>query len=578
MPIGILKTTKWSYHINTLSGVFTLILFLFISPYNLSAQNVGKISGVVNDTETGEPLIGCNVSIQGTTLGASTDIEGAFFILNVPPGKYDIQASMVGYQPVVQRGAVVNSGRTTNANFKLKSAAVIQKEVIVEATRPDVEKEKTSTSAIIRSEEVQALAGIRDVGDVLGLAADVTDGHFRGGRAGEEYYTLQGMGIVNPLNNTSAFLPIMSAVEEVEVITSGFGAQYGNAQSGIVNISMKEGKSDKWRSRAEMRMRAPGRKHFGPSVFDPKANPYLDLLMKEATWLLGDPQTNTPYYASMGSGLKDRYGRDTLVLLQVAQTLWRMQMKRDLLRDYGKEIDYSAEAAAGGPIDENVRMFLALRSNTIWPMFPTEQPNIQQQVMGNVATDIGKSAMLRFSGGISQDNNNIFPGSDGLGYYQWLWDRILSIQYQKTTNLQLGAKFTHSLSPSTFYELKLSSLWTKRKLGSSPSPSSVPDSFIVNPQNWQIDWDKIIPQVTKSPDEFYYLRGRSEFRDELTRTISLDASLTSQITKSHLINGGIQFNSYLVDVSNYLNVREGSGGPMELYKGSSKNSNISLVL
>ncbi len=71
------------------------------------------------------------------------------------------------------------------------------------------------------------------------------------------------MGIVNPLYSSSAFAPIMSAVEEVEVITSGFGAQFGNAQSGVVNISMKEGRSDRWRARAELRTRLPGQKHFG---------------------------------------------------------------------------------------------------------------------------------------------------------------------------------------------------------------------------------------------------------------------------------------------------------------------------
>lgn len=544
----------------------SVLCFLFFLSANLVSQNVGKISGTVKDAETGEHLIGCNIIVLGTSMGASTDIEGSYFILNVPPGKYDIQASMVGYQSIIQKGVIVNSGKTTNLDFKLRSEALVQKEVVVEAVRPDVEKEKTSTSVIIRSEDVQSIAGIRDVGDVLGLAADIIDGHFRGGREGEEYYILQGMGIVNPLNNSSAFLPIMSAVEEVEVITSGFGAQYGNAQSGIVNISMKEGKADKWRTTVETRMRAPGRKHFGPSVYDPTANPYLALLLDEATWLQGDPQTGTPYYTSMGSGLKDRYKRDTLVQLQVARALWQLQTKRDLYRKYGNDIDYSIEAATGGPINNDLRMFLAMRSNTNWPMFPTEQPNLQQQVMGNLATELFKGTSLRISGGYSEDNTNVFPGSNSLGYYRWLWDRVLSINYQKTTNLQLGARFTHTLSTRTFYEIKLSSLWTRRNLGSSPSPTSVPDSLIVNPANRQIDWDKIIPQVIKSPDEFYYMRGNDAFRNELTRTISLDASFSSQITKSHLLNAGLQLNSYLIDVDNNLNVREGSGGPIERYK------------
>src|SRR5690606_40437084 len=64
---------------------------------------------------------------------------------------------------------------------------------------------KTSTSTIIRPEEIEAMPGMRDIGDVLSLNPDVIDGHFRGGRQGEEYYSLQGMGIMNPLDNSSAF-------------------------------------------------------------------------------------------------------------------------------------------------------------------------------------------------------------------------------------------------------------------------------------------------------------------------------------------------------------------------------------
>ena len=116
-------------------------ILLLLSLGTLSAQNVGKVSGTVRDAATGEPLIGCNVSLVGTTLGASTDPDGAFFILNVPPGMYDIQASLLGYQRVLQRNAIVNSGKTTTANFTLASTLVAQQEVVVQAVRPDVERE-----------------------------------------------------------------------------------------------------------------------------------------------------------------------------------------------------------------------------------------------------------------------------------------------------------------------------------------------------------------------------------------------------------------------------------------------------
>lgn len=547
-----------------------LVLIFVLASTTATAQNAGKVAGAVKDAETGEALVGCNIIILGTTLGASSDIDGAYFILNVPPGKYDVQASIIGYQKVMERGVIVNGGRTTTIDFKLSSSAIAQQEVVVQATRPDVEREKTSTSAIVRPEEVQGLAGIRDVGDILGLAADITDGHFRGGRSNEEYYTLQGLGIVNPLDNSSAFLPIMGAIEEVEVITSGFGAQYGNAQSGVVNISMKEGKSDRWRTTAESRMRAPQRKHFGPSAYDPSANPYLALLLDPAVWLRGDPESSSggTYIGSMGSGLQNQYGRDTLVQLAVARTLWQMQTRRDLYLNYGKDVDHSIEIATGGPLNENLRMFTALRTESQWPVFPTEQPNTNRQVMGNIVADVGGGSALRLSGGFTEENTNIFPSVNNYtGYESWLWDRITAINYQKRTNLQLGSRFTHTFSPSTFAELKLNSLWTKRKVGSTPYPGLLSDSAAILAS---IGWTtNVFPIVNNnSPDKIQYQSGDDLFRDELTRTLSVDVSLTSQVTNAHLINAGIQANSYLIDVSSYLATTATASIPMEKYNAT----------
>lgn len=545
-----------------------MLALLLLATFGLRgfAQNVGKIAGEVRDAETGEPLIGCNVIVVGTTLGASTDVDGTYFILNVAPGKYDLQASMVGYQKVVLRDVIVNAARTTTANFRLHVTAVTQEAVVVEATRPDVEREKTSTSAIVRAEDVQAIAGIRDIGDVLTLTADVTDGHFRGGRIGEEYYTLQGMGIVNPLDNSSAFLPIMSAVEEVEVITSGFGAQYGNAQSGVVNISMKEGKRDRWTSRIETRTRAPRYKHFGPSVYDPSANPYLAMLQNAGIWLRGDPNAEIPqpYYGSMGSGLTNRYARDTLVQLAVAQTLYA-QSRRDINRSYANDLDFSVEASAGGPVADDVRMFLALRSNTEWLPFPTEQPDVERQLMGNIAFDLASTATLRVSGGFAQEDNNAFPGTNSVsGFQRWLWDRVTGIRYQKRTNAQIGARFTHTLSPSTFYELKLNALLTRNRLGSTPVPSGIPDSVAYG---GDIAWSFILPVTNNNaPDGLNYQAGYDEFRDERTRTLTIDGAITSQITKAHLLNAGVQVNFYSIDVSNVLQLR--SNDFIERYKAT----------
>jgi outer membrane receptor protein involved in Fe transport len=518
----------------------------------LFSQNVGKIAGFVKDRQTGEPLAGANIEIVGTMLGASVDLNGEFYILNIPPGKYEVRASMIGFKTVKMIDVIVHSGKTTTLVFDLEEELLETEEIVVTAERPDVERDKTSTSAIIRFDDVQSLPGIRDIEDVLGLAADINDGHFRGGRKGEEYYKLQGMGIVNPLDNTSAFMPIMSGVEEVEVITSGFGAQYGNAQSGIVNISMKEGSRDFWKTRIESRTRTLGRKHFGPSVFDPNTNDYIRLLMNKEVWLSGDPNSDQdqPYYGSMISGATGSFKGDTLVQLAVAQALWQ-QTKRDIGRTYGQDVDYSVEAATGGPINERMRMFLALRSNTNYPVFPTEQSNVEYQAMGNIVTDLGYDMVLRISGGFTQEYENVFPSQNSVsGYQGWLWDRITGIRERKRINKQIGARLSKQFSQSTYLEVKLNTLFTNNKVGATPVPDILPDTV-------DIDWhvSTLGYPLNNSPDGLDYNAGYDDFTEEKTRTISFDGSFTSQVTKSHLFSTGVQFNSYFIDVGNFLDVR-----------------------
>lgn len=530
------------------------------------AQQTGKISGEIIDAQNGEPLIGANVIVVGTSLGASTDFEGTYFILNLPAGKYNIQVSMVGYERMVQRDVIVHSGRTTHADFKLKPTILEQEIVVVEATRPDVEPEKTSTSAIIRADEVQALAGMRDVSDVIGLAAEVTDGHFRGGRTNEELYTLQGLGIMNPLDNSSAFMPIMSAVEEIEVITSGFDAQYGNAQSGVVNITMKEGKSDRWRAKLETRSRVPGKKHWGASVYDPTANPYLQKLSDPNFWIKGDA---TNGYTLMYDWTRMSMAGDTFgVIIPATKAIWQKIISKDLNKNYWNAIDYSFEGAFGGPIDEGITMFLAFKSNVESPMVPTEQPDEKQQVMGNFAFDLGSGSSLKLSGGYQSEYENIFGGSTG--FYTWMWDRILGIQYRKRTNHQLGLRYTKALSHRAFLEIKLNGLRTENRQGSSPYYDTITDEV----RNMETGsgiisrTGNLMYYTNPTGDRFYYLANNlGNFFNERTSTISLDASYTNQITKSHLLNGGIQANYYFINVHNINNIRSKGSIMLSDYSG-----------
>jgi outer membrane receptor protein involved in Fe transport len=527
-------------------GILTVLLSSM-----LSAQTTGKISGIITDAQTGEPLIGVNVVVMGTSLGAATDIEGSFFIINIPAGKYNIQISMVGYEKIIQRDIVVNSNRTVAADFKLKPSAVEQAPVIIEAVRPDVEREKTSTSEVVRAEDVKEIAGMHDVNDILGLASDVTDGHFRGGREGEELYTLQGIGIVNPLDNSTGFVPAMSSVEEVEVITSGFGAQYGNAQSGVVNISMKEGKSDNWHSFADFHTRLPGRKHFGASVFDPAGNPYLRTFLDPTTWMTSSEDPNGGGQFGAGNTISSHYGADTSEMVAVARALWA-ESKKYIGTNYWNKSDYFTEFSTGGPINDKMRLFVALNDNVTWPFLLTEHPDVQTQILGNVVSDVGSGTILRLSGGYGQNNTNIFPSLNSPpqtapSYYNWLWDHILTNQYQKLTNVQAGLRFAKALSQSTFYEIKVNSFITHKLLGSAPYADYTLD------KNGLTIGNMIGYNITSPADNFSFGKGSTTYQDEKSQTYSLDASFTSQVTTSHLLSAGVQSNIYKIDVNDLAN-------------------------
>ncbi|MDP2883544.1 MAG: TonB-dependent receptor [Ignavibacteria bacterium] len=532
------------------------ILLVMVSLVPLFAQNSGKISGIVRDAKTKEPLPMANIVIRGTAYGAASDIDGNYYILNMPPGSYDLTASIVGYRAVTKTNVIVNTNRTTTVDFSLEETVIQGAEVVVIATRPDVEREKTSTSEIRRGEEVLNVPGIQDIADVLTLSSDISDGHFRGGRDNEELYNLHGMGIMNPLNSGSAFNPIMSAVEEVEIITSGFGAQYGNAQSGIVNISMKEGSSNKWVARAETRMRAPGLKHFGPSVWDPNANPYLAMLDSPQKWLGGDPNYPNGYWGGIGSGYANRYGKDTTTLATLLYTLWRMQGHRDFGKSYDNLLDYSLDANVGGPLASNVRLFLALHTDNVWPILPTPEPNLSRQLMGNIVYDFGSGMNLRFSGAFSRADAHVLSGRTTTGWYNWTWDRVFDVKRTSDENIQLGLRWTHAISRSTFYELKLNSLRTTSIEGSPVTNPGALDGVSSN-----LVWES----WTNLPDGFNYGETDADFSTEKTRTISFDGSITSQATSSHMLLAGIQGNWYGIDVYDLSSVTSRTGGSITRY-------------
>ncbi len=208
------------------------------------AQTVGKISGQVVD-EGGEPLPGVNVVINGTARGASTDVDGRYFILNVDPGRIALRVSYIGFQTQVVTDVLVQVDRTTEVNFVLTEEVLVGEEVVVTADRSLVERDRTSASAKVDGEQILTLP-VDSPLEAVSLQAGVTRGaggslHIRGGRSSEIKFYVDGVAVSNPFSNALATPVENTAVQEIEVISGTFNAEFGQANSGIVNIVTKSG-------------------------------------------------------------------------------------------------------------------------------------------------------------------------------------------------------------------------------------------------------------------------------------------------------------------------------------------------
>ncbi|NPV11183.1 MAG: TonB-dependent receptor [Ignavibacteria bacterium] len=230
---------------NFILGLFTLILLTAISNY-IFAGTTGKIAGRVTDAKTGEGIPFANVIIEGTTLGAATNLEGYYTIINVPPGVYTLRASVVGYETKIVTNVRVNIDLTTRIDFELREKTVeLGQEVVVTATRPLVQKDLTASTSVVGSDLISELP-VTEVRDVLTLQAGVIVSagggiHVRGGRSGQLAYQIDGVTITDAYDNSTVIDVGTNAIQELQVISGAFNAEYGQAMSGVVNIVTKDG-------------------------------------------------------------------------------------------------------------------------------------------------------------------------------------------------------------------------------------------------------------------------------------------------------------------------------------------------
>jgi outer membrane receptor protein involved in Fe transport len=232
------------------------ILFLFLfTPLVIYSGTTGKLAGTIKDAQTSESLAGANVIIEGTSFGAATNVNGEYVILNIPPGKYNIKFSFIGYEALLMQGVVITVDQTTVLKIELNPQSIEVEEIIVTARSPLVQKDVTSSISVITREEIEALP-VSTFTELLSLQAGVTGSgsnlHVRGGRSNEVAYMIDGTIVVDPLLGGLATNINNDAIQEMSLLSGTFNAEYGDALSGVVNIVTRDG-TDKFSAKLEAR-------------------------------------------------------------------------------------------------------------------------------------------------------------------------------------------------------------------------------------------------------------------------------------------------------------------------------------
>jgi hypothetical protein len=228
------------------TALFVILLITLSLSALPTGADTGNVTGKVRDAKTNQPLAFANVVIVDTPYGAMSMQDGSFFIRNVPEGTYTVRASFMGYESEEQEGVTVVPLKTVEVDFALYQTVLkTTDEVLVTADRPMVEVDVPSTVRSVNEDQLKEMP-VTDLEDVIGLQAGVIlsddEIHIRGGRADETMYIIDGVQMKDLLSGKSSFMDVSAkSVAEMDVITGGYSAEYGQALSGVVNVKLKEG-------------------------------------------------------------------------------------------------------------------------------------------------------------------------------------------------------------------------------------------------------------------------------------------------------------------------------------------------
>ena len=495
---------------------FSLMLFL---PLMLLSQQDASIQGTVRDFKTGNPLPGVNVIIKGTYYGAATGSDGNYLITSISPGSYDIEISMVGYKILLKTGVKVEAGAAVTENFDLEQTVLmLGEEVVVIGKKPLFDVDETATLTRISSDDIQNKI-VNSVEDILSEQIGVTtvdnEIHIRGGRIDESLFIIDGLSIKDPLSGYGGNLFINAeSIDNLEIITGGYNAEYGQAMSGVINIRLKEGR-DKYE----------GSFKYSSDNWGFSQDSYSHYNTDRLEFNLGGPSTLFELLPkALGFDLPGKFSF--------------------FANAYGKGSDTHLPIAANvyphrnwslpGFSDTQTEEFLDLitpREENDW--------HLLYKLTWGVTPQKKLSASYDFSLNVNQ--GFFMPRAFSSTYYPYRYQEILD-QYNTITRESrlLNVNWVHTLNPQTFYEVTMGRFLTMEHSAVRDLHwSEYLQRLDLEPINYTIqDLDGNV-DITLG-DEFYDTGVSSEWYDISSDNYRLDMDWTHQTQSRQKMKAGIE--------------------------------------
>ncbi|MCB0833415.1 MAG: TonB-dependent receptor [Bacteroidetes bacterium] len=510
-----------------------MLLLLIISAGGLYAGNTGKISGVAKDRETGDPLPGVNIILEGTTIGAATNLNGEYTILNVPAGVYTISSSMISYSKLTKQNVRIIPDFTTRIDFELVPSTVTAEDIVVVATRPLIQKDQTMTMTLTSSDEIKNLPvrGFQDVanlgvGIVVNVAARNLDGgngnvNIRGGRASETGVYMDGFQQNNLLTGISTANVPSSAVEEVQVITGGFDAEYGRNQSGIIQVTTKSG----------------GQQYNGSVEF------------------VGDPA---------GLGIAESYGYKVVSAGLGGPLIPGNNRIRFFVSGEARNIDDANPSVWGHPQ-------FKLTPNGIKNPDPTANDTVEFKTdeQGRVVFKKGPRPD-QFSGvGVNSDRGFDLQGKlsfdilanrlrlDVTANHTRSWRRVYTAQRvfsnddnqrRENTNLNIGTMATYTINPTSFFDMGVNVFSNERRQFNDRLGFDVTDynaSSRGGTRSATYYGDNVLFDIG---------RGNLTFRKDVDQYLALKSNYVNQVDKHNQLKAGFDYFYHTIRFLNVLDI------------------------